>query len=268
MIDEDRYSREYRLRHRDGRWVTVWDQGQLVRDGEGRVVRVVGSTIDVTGWKDAENALRLLSEAGSALAASLDYEETLQRVAWLAVPALADWCIVDLRDEGGVARRVAVAYADPSQAELARELLAFAPSETTRRTRRAGACHGRSRCSSPTSPMATSPSAAQTPEHLRLLQAVGVLSAIVVPLRSGGRIHGAMTLATTDVSGRRFDDDDLALAEQLAAARPSPSRMPDSTATPTSPRRATAGSSRAPRMESSSLPRMAGASTSTRRWRS
>ena len=214
VIENDRYSREYRLRHRDGRWVTVWDQGQLVRDGEGRVVRVVGSTIDVTGWKDAENALRLLSDAGSALAASLDYEETLQRVAWLAVPALADWCIVDLRDEGGVARRVAVAHADPDQAPLANELLAYAPSETLVGPEEQVIATGKPLLITHVAD-GDAAGTAQTPEQPRLLHTVGVRSVIVVPLRSGGRIHGALTLATTHVSGRRFDGDDLALAEQL-----------------------------------------------------
>ncbi len=214
VTEGDRYSREYRLRHRDGRWVTVWDQGQLIRDDEGRVVRVVGSTIDVTGWKDAENALRLLSDAGSALAASLDYEETLQRVAWIAVPALADWCIVDLRDADGIARRVAVAHADPAQAPLAKEVFAHAPSETLAGPEEQMVAAGKPLLIEHVSDRDVV-AAAQIPEHLRLLQTVGVLSAIVVPLQAGGRIHGAMTLATTHASGRRLDADDLALAEQL-----------------------------------------------------
>ena len=43
--------------------------------------------------------LAAASRRTRALASSLDYEETLQRVAWLAVPALADCCVVDLLDE-------------------------------------------------------------------------------------------------------------------------------------------------------------------------
>jgi GAF domain-containing protein len=58
--------------------------------------------------------------------------------------------------------------------------------------------------------------AARDAEHLALLRSVDVVSAMVVPLLVGGMVHGAMSLATTSVSNRRFDKDDLALAEQLA----------------------------------------------------
>jgi PAS domain S-box-containing protein len=58
----DGYSQEYRLRHRDGRWITVWDQGRIVRDGDGRVVRAVGSTIDITARTEAETRYRGLFE--------------------------------------------------------------------------------------------------------------------------------------------------------------------------------------------------------------
>lgn len=215
VSEGNRYTREYRMRHRDGHWVTVWDQGQLVRDSAGRPVRVVGSTIDITGWKDAENALRLLLEAGSALASSLDYEETLQRVAWLAVPALADWCIVDLRDERGVVRRVAVAHADPTQADLARSLVAFAPEGTVAGAQERAIDRDESLLIDQVEAGDFAPASPRL-AHVAPLHASGVNSAIVVPLRVGERIHGAMTLATTEVSGRRLDRDDLALSDQLA----------------------------------------------------
>ena len=51
---------------------------------------------DITDLKQAEETQRLLAEAGRVLAGSLDYEDTLSRVAWLAVPDLGDWCMVDV----------------------------------------------------------------------------------------------------------------------------------------------------------------------------
>ena len=48
---DDRYDVRYRVRHRDGRWIDVWDRGLIVRDGEGRPVRVVGSTVDVSAHR-------------------------------------------------------------------------------------------------------------------------------------------------------------------------------------------------------------------------
>src|SRR5262245_31109697 len=63
---------------------------------------------------------RFLNEAARLLGESLDYPRTLASVAELAVPTLADWCIVDVVGSGGRLRRVALAYADPSKGELAR----------------------------------------------------------------------------------------------------------------------------------------------------
>jgi PAS domain S-box-containing protein len=125
--EDDRYSRQYRMQHRDGHWITVWDQGRIVRDRHGHVLRVIGSTVDITARTEAEEALRFLAEAGRALASSLDFEETLQRVAWLTVPRFADWCVVDLVADQGSTRRAAIAYADPEEAGTAAGLMHFAP---------------------------------------------------------------------------------------------------------------------------------------------
>ena len=50
----------------------------------------------------ARRQASFLAEAGTALSASLDYEHTLATVARLAVPAMADWCAVDIVGPGGV----------------------------------------------------------------------------------------------------------------------------------------------------------------------
>ncbi len=213
--ESERYSSEYRVMHRDGRWITVWDQGRMVHGENGEVTRVIGSTIDITARAEAEDALRLLDEAGRALASSLDYEQTLQRVAWLAVPEFADWCVVDLLDEEGVVRRVAVAHADPHQAALATTLLRYSPSLHSDGPQEQVIRTGSSLwLETVTGELIES--AAQSAEHLEVLRSIDVCSAIVAPLSAGGAVHGALTLFTTAISHRRFDADDRALAEQLA----------------------------------------------------
>jgi PAS domain S-box-containing protein len=53
------YADEYRLRHKDGRWVWVQVRGRVVeRDARGHAVRAAGTCIDVTGRREAEEALR------------------------------------------------------------------------------------------------------------------------------------------------------------------------------------------------------------------
>jgi PAS domain S-box-containing protein len=70
----------------------------------------------------AQQRLRFLGEASAVLASSLDVDETLRRVAELAVPSLADWCTVELVRSDGAHERVAVAPADADEAELDRRL--------------------------------------------------------------------------------------------------------------------------------------------------
>src|SRR3954471_6106608 len=101
-----------------------------IRGDDGVPQYVVNFTEDVTAVKRAELAQRVLAEAGRVLVSSLDYADTLQQVAMLAVPELADWCGVDMPGGGGVARRgggrptepVAIGHVDPDRMEVAREL--------------------------------------------------------------------------------------------------------------------------------------------------
>jgi PAS domain S-box-containing protein len=72
--DASSYSAEYRMRHRDGHWVHVWDRGFIVRDATGRPVRVVGSTVDITDRKRAEEELRAANEAKDRFLATLSHE--------------------------------------------------------------------------------------------------------------------------------------------------------------------------------------------------
>src|SRR5207247_1007375 len=65
--------------------------------------------------------LAFLAEASATLSASLDYHRTLAQVARLAVPRLADWCGVEMVDEGGALRQLAVAHVDPAKVRLARQ---------------------------------------------------------------------------------------------------------------------------------------------------
>ena len=71
--------------------------------------------------RDAEEAhgrLSFLAEASTILSSSLDYESTLQVVARLVVPHLADWCAVDVTDSEERLARIAVAHAALPHDEL------------------------------------------------------------------------------------------------------------------------------------------------------
>ncbi|WP_275333642.1 PAS domain-containing protein [Nodosilinea sp. PGN35] len=69
------YESQYRIRHAEGHWVDVWERARLVRDDQGQVVRVVGSTVDISqqqqALRDRNEAERRLKEAHIQLEAAL-----------------------------------------------------------------------------------------------------------------------------------------------------------------------------------------------------
>jgi len=159
--------------------------------------------------------LRFLAEASSVLAESREYEERLAHVAQLAVPVIADWCVIDVLEESGSLRRVAGAAVDQAKEVLAHEIQRRYPFDPE-------APHGapkvlRTRlpelCAEVTDALLIA--AAHDPQHLGLLRALGLTSFISVPLEARGRILGALTIAMSE-SDRRYASADLALAEDLA----------------------------------------------------
>ena len=180
----------------------------------GDVVASVMIIEDVTREKLAELRERFLTQATDTLMSSLDYEETLRNVAWLAVPEIADWCAVDLLDKTGDRQQVVVAHTDESKLSLAQRLRGYEPANVeesaVHRVARTGVAEVHNDI---TDEMLAQ--AARDDEHLELLRAVGLRSVLVVPMKARGRTLGAMTLVNSE-SLRRFDAGDQEFAEQLA----------------------------------------------------
>jgi PAS domain S-box-containing protein len=158
--------------------------------------------------------LAFLAEASTTLASSLDVETTLTNVAHLVVPQFADWCAVDVLDEDGALRRLTVAHRDPEKAEAAtRSRDEYPPTvderEGTGRVVRTG---------QPALYRTITPeylaSTARHPEQLKILNELGMVSAMVVPLKAGGRTVGALQLVSADAR-RLYDDEDMRFAEHL-----------------------------------------------------
>jgi PAS domain S-box-containing protein len=182
---------------------------------DGRVEGYVALINDVTPRRRRLAHERFLAEATALLASSLDYDATLQQVAALAVPTLADWCAIDMRDgDDGRVRRLAIKHADPAKEQLARELWAKYPP-------RAGD-PGLMAVLDTAQPLLASAitdeqleQGARDPEHLRVLRELGLRSAMVVPLVARGRTLGAMTFVTAE-SGRSYRGRELGFATDLA----------------------------------------------------
>lgn len=162
----------------------------------------------------SEAAQRFLSDAGQEFSKSLDFEATLIKIAHLAVPAIADWCVVDRR-EGERIRRVAAAHADPAKVWIAKAIgERYAPDPKDERgvpqVFRTGKTEWRAEIID-RDVMA----AARDAEHLDMLRAVGLKSFIIVPVAVQGEVNCTITLVTAE-SERRYSDSDVRIAEQLA----------------------------------------------------
>ena len=133
----------------------------------------------------------------------------------MAVPYLADCCIVDMLEDDGQIRRLAVAHGEPEKAGLARELEQHPPEPTSEQGVPNVLRTGRPELRSVVDDSLL-PSLARNPEHLRVLQELRPRSHIAVPLTARGRILGAMTFVATDQSGRHYTEGDLVLVSDLA----------------------------------------------------
>ena len=159
--------------------------------------------------------LAFLAEASAALASSLDYHTNLMTVAKLAVHRLADWCAVDVVDENNGFHRVALVHKDPSRNEWARE---FQKKFTSKAAAPHGVAHvmrtGKAKIYTDI-PDSMLVALAQDAEHFKILQELGLASAMVVPLVARGRTLGAITFASENPA-RRYTEADLNFAGELA----------------------------------------------------
>jgi two-component system, OmpR family, sensor histidine kinase VicK len=163
-----------------------------------------------------EDRVRFLAEASEILAGSLDYEAELERVARLIVPALADWCVVDLLVSDGRLHRLAVVHRDPDKAETALELRRQYAVLAPNRAHRAWDVLQRGKpWFDPAVSETRFVTEARDAEHLALLRRLGFAAEMVLPLTARGRTLGVITLVLADTS-RHYGPGDLALAEELA----------------------------------------------------
>ncbi len=161
-----------------------------------------------------EEAQRFLANASGRLASSLHFDKTLQRVARLAVPYLADICLLDVIEPSGL-RLAALAHRERGKESLVRDF-------RRRHTPNDRKDHPLWRVIREGKPLIvggvsedTIARAAFDPEHLMAFQALELTGCVLVPLQAKGHALGVMTLLLTREGhgNRRLD---LALAEELA----------------------------------------------------
>ncbi|HVF60526.1 MAG TPA: GAF domain-containing sensor histidine kinase [Thermoanaerobaculia bacterium] len=176
---------------------------------------MIGIGLDVTRRKRAEQTARFLADASAALAALVDFDSTLQKLASLAVPYFADWAMVDVLEPTGTLRRVGVAHVDAAKVQLAHELHRRFPPDPEAAS---GVWHVL-RTGEPELVAALSEEmlvrAVGDDDLLGELRRLGLRSYIAVPLTLRGKTSGVLTFIAAE-SGHTYDNTDLMVAEDLA----------------------------------------------------
>jgi PAS domain S-box-containing protein len=162
----------------------------------------------------ARARLAVLAEASQTLASSLDYESTLASLASLLVPQFADWYAVDILDDDGLFRRIAVVHSDPAKSKWAEKSCDLYPpdleeAEGTGRAVRTGEAVLYRTISDELLASSTKDST-----HYEILRELGMASAMVVPLTAAGRTFGGLMLVSSNPA-RLYSEDDLEFAQHL-----------------------------------------------------
>jgi PAS domain S-box-containing protein len=195
-----------------------------IRDSRGQLIGASKTARDITERKDAEALAErtnrqalFLATISKALNRSLDSDETLQTLANLAVPQIADWCAVDVVRENGELERLATAHVDPARAALANEVRVryggdpaspYSP-ESVLRT-------GASALIPVISDDLMRAASMGDEERLKMVRALGLVSYLCVPMVARDRPLGTITFATAE-SKRHYTDEDVRFAEDVAS---------------------------------------------------
>jgi PAS domain S-box-containing protein len=204
---------ELRELERDGDTRMLEISAAPVRDAAGTIVSAAAIVADVTRRTHSEEQLRFLAQANELLVASLEWEQTLDAIADLAVPALAGYLVIDLLDEEDELHWVVAVHADPEKTELVRDLRASYPPTLSTHPIQVALRTGKPQLIPDL--QAEADAMAHDTKHARAIRRIANTSGLVAPLIARGRTLGAISLGT--IAGQaRFDESDLEMATELA----------------------------------------------------
>jgi PAS domain S-box-containing protein len=223
---------EHRVLLPDGtvRWFS--SSSRLVLDENGEPQELLGVVVDVTDRRQAEleraaamhaedvardavraaqRRIEMMARVSVLVDTPLDLDATLQQIADLAVSEVADWCVVDVREDGLV-HPAAVAHRDPAMVAVLRQIQEKYPSDP-RNPRMLELMRTLQPQFIRDIPPELVQQSARDAEHVRLVESLHLTSYLAVPLMAFGRGVGVMVLASSN--GRHLDEEDVALAREF-----------------------------------------------------
>ncbi len=207
-------TRQFRGRHKNGswRWVEATATNLL---HEPSVHAIVTNFHDIAERKQAEERQHLLNHVSDLLVSSLDHQLTLQEIAELIVPALADYCRIAILDEQHQIKEIKVNHIDPRKIALVQALYdQYKDRATTTHGLQRILEQGKAELISIISESQLE-WAQQYPELLAIIHALDLQSYMGVPLVAGGKVIGAITFSSIQPH-RHYTHDDLSFAQELA----------------------------------------------------
>lgn len=169
---------------------------------------------EIAERRRVEAGLHFLVEASAELSTVLDYEVALMEVARLAVPRVADYCIVDMIQEDQSLRQVAVVHVNPEKEELVRDLRRLAPFDPT-------LPYGVAKVLQDGRPELVPEirdrlwiTRLDDSDYVATVRKLAPCSYMIVPLVARGRTLGAVSFISAE-SGHHYGDHDLSVAMEL-----------------------------------------------------
>lgn len=191
---------DHRLLRKDGQEVWFHTGLRLSQKGDDTGVEIRGLSVEITKIKQAEEILRttqkhsdFLATASLLLSETLDFQSTLPHIAKLAVPTIADWCIIQLKDEDGKFLPDIITHSEQEKIMVMSDHLHTHFDDTAQPLLY------------PTLP----------PDFLNLPQSLGLRSAMIIPLAIHEKVFGYLILLNAE-SGHAFNKTDFLMAQDLS----------------------------------------------------
>ena len=183
------------------------------------IQRAITNSQERLARERAQQSLLFLAGAGGILGTSLEYETTLQNLAQLSVPFLADSCVIDIFDDDEIPQTAAIAHIVPEIGEMIQQFRRKYEMEEIYPAEMLNALKRGESIVTPIVPTKWIDQYKNDPEQFAFVARLHVHSAMSLPLQARGRTLGFVSLATLQSnfgSGRTYDEHDQALAENLA----------------------------------------------------
>jgi PAS domain S-box-containing protein len=207
-----RYQLERRYVRKDASIVDIMLSASILRGPGGAPLYYISQIEDITERKRLETEQRFLAEVGTILASTLDYEDTLTNIAQLSVCGFADFCIVDVVEEAGAARRLKVLSRDPARAWVS-DLFMQVPLGPGFASLVAKVLETRQVTFIPS--LSPDSFGSFNDKTMRAIRAADLKSYIAVPLLAHGTLVGVITFISS-AAGRAYEPSDVRFAEELA----------------------------------------------------